>query len=460
MDRAAGRNLLLIAILLAVDLVIAVLIRADRVTQIAGEDRRWLDYLAIFGLAVVAVTILLTIRAGRDMEGMWRRAVEADDRLQAVAATSHDWMWQATPDLIVTYCSAGVSEALGYEPDNVVGRSFLDLLHPDDAVAARMVRDESIRSATGWSDLELRWRRSDGSYVELQGSGIPILAEDGRVIGFRGTRRIAPSSTSPADAADARARVQGVLVERALEVALQPIIDVTRGRWVGVEALARFRDGRSPDVWLAEAHSVGFGLSLELLAAEVALEVQDVLPADISLCINVSPEVLVSPTFTASLTRGGHDLRRLILEITEHELVRDYDAINAALLPLRERGLRLSVDDTGAGYASFTHVLRLQPDIIKLDRSLLSGIHDDRARRALVTALVLLALELDAEIVAEGVETEAELFAILDLGIDLAQGYHLARPAREPSVWRSWATRDWKAAVQTPSAAATPALKR
>ena len=83
-------------------------------------------------------------------------------------------------------------------------------------------------------------------------------------------------------------------------------------------------------------------------------------------------------------------------EITEHAAVSGYEDIRAALLPHRERGLKLAVDDTGAGYASFAHVLRLRPDIIKLDRSLLADIDHDAARRAFVTAIVLMALELDA----------------------------------------------------------------
>jgi EAL domain-containing protein (putative c-di-GMP-specific phosphodiesterase class I) len=90
--------------------------------------------------------------------------------------------------------------------------------------------------------------------------------------------------------------------------------------------------------------------------------------------------------------------------------------------------MRLAVDDTGAGYASFAHVLRLRPDDIKLDRSLVAGIDSDAARRAFVTAIVLLALELEAAVTGEGVETPGELATLNTLGVDRAQGYHLGSP--------------------------------
>jgi EAL domain-containing protein (putative c-di-GMP-specific phosphodiesterase class I) len=135
------------------------------------------------------------------------------------------------------------------------------------------------------------------------------------------------------------------------------------------------------------------------------------------------------------------------VEITEHRPVACYDDVLAALRPLREQGLHLAVDDTGAGYASFQHVLRLRPESIKLDRSLLSEITTDPARRSLVTAIVLLALDLGATVVAEGVEDEAELCALADLGVHLAQGYLLARPASDAAVQASWARLDWRPAL-------------
>ena len=119
---------------------------------------------------------------------------------------------------------------------------------------------------------------------------------------------------------------------------------------------------------------------------------------------------------------------RLAIELTEHARITDYPALSEALTGLRARGVRLMIDDVGAGFASLHHILRLAPDAIKLDRSLTSGIEADPARRALAAALVTFAGEIGATIIAEGIETEDELAALQALGVERGQGFHLGRP--------------------------------
>jgi EAL domain-containing protein (putative c-di-GMP-specific phosphodiesterase class I) len=240
-----------------------------------------------------------------------------------------------------------------------------------------------------------------------------------------------------------RLRLIDMLRDEAVDVALQPIVSVVTGRMVGAEALARFRDGRGPEAWFAEARSIGFGLELDRLCFSAALDLLPVLPPDVSLSVNTSPELLVDPAFQQLLTGPDVDLSRLVVEVTEHVEIGRYDDIRAALLPVRERGLRLAVDDTGAGYASFSHVLQLRPDIIKIDRSLVSNVTTDPARRSLLTALVLLALDLGATVTAEGVEDRSELETLAALGVDEAQGYFLARPTTDPVRWARWSERTW-----------------
>ena len=240
-------------------------------------------------------------------------------------------------------------------------------------------------------------------------------------------------------------RTEALLAAPAgLQIALQPIVDLTTGRWSAVEALSRFPDNAPPDRWFAEAHETGgLGVRLELLALTRALDVLPVLPPDVQLSANASPQLVLDPAFHELLDRCGSHRERLTVEITEHAAVTGYEDIRAALLPHRERGLRLAVDDTGAGYSSFAHVLRLRPDVVKLDRSLLADIDHDAARRAFVTAIVLMALELEAAVTAEGVETAAELDTLRTLGVDTVQGYLLARPSTDPAAWQAWARRDW-----------------
>lgn len=130
----------------------------------------------------------------------------------------------------------------------------------------------------------------------------------------------------------------------------------------------------------------------------------------------------------------------------------DYDQLNAALAPLRERGVRFAIDDTGAGYASLSHVLRLHPDIVKLDRDLIENLDDDRARRSLVTALVLLALDVGATVTGEGVETVTQWETLATLGVDHVQGYLVAPPSTAWMQWQTWWGRHWTSRCPVESA--------
>jgi len=236
-----------------------------------------------------------------------------------------------------------------------------------------------------------------------------------------------------------------------LQIALQPIVNLETGDWVGVEALARFPDNDPPERWFAEAHEAGMGVALEKRVVQDALLLLAHLPTHVRLAVNASPALILDPDFAEIIEGCGADRDRVTIEITEHAAVARYEDIQTALLPHRERGVRLAVDDTGAGYASFAHVLLLRPDVIKLDRSLLVDIAQDAARRAFVTAIVLLALELDAVVTAEGVETSVELDVLRSLGVDTVQGYLLARPSIEPGDWAGWAERNWPAHCGLPS---------
>jgi EAL domain-containing protein (putative c-di-GMP-specific phosphodiesterase class I) len=224
-------------------------------------------------------------------------------------------------------------------------------------------------------------------------------------------------------------RIQSVISGDGLSIVYQPIINVAQEKVVGFESLTRFSATplRSPDVWFNETASVGMGAQLEMRAVELAMAALDSLPQDVYLSFNVSPEALINGDLRRVLE--GMPLERLVLEVTEHATIDEYSDLTNALAPLRTRGLRLAVDDAGAGFASFRHILRLQPDIIKLDMSLTRDIDTDAARRALAAALIRFAHETGSKIVAEGVETASELSVLRSLGVNKAQGYFLGRPA-------------------------------
>jgi EAL domain-containing protein (putative c-di-GMP-specific phosphodiesterase class I) len=223
-------------------------------------------------------------------------------------------------------------------------------------------------------------------------------------------------------------RIEAVLASGHIEMVFQPIIDLSTSTIAGHEALARFMSEpvRPPNEWFAEAEVVGLGSELELLAVRSALAQLDELPDRTYLSVNVAPTTATRPEL-AEMVSPYRD--RVVVELTEHDQVDQYDQLDDALDRLRGADVRIAIDDAGSGYASLRHILRLHPDIIKLDTDLTRHIHQDNSRRALAAALVVFAEELGASIVAEGIETVEELDTIRGLGISCGQGYYLGRPA-------------------------------
>lgn len=225
--------------------------------------------------------------------------------------------------------------------------------------------------------------------------------------------------------------VRITLADRSMQTVYQPIVDLRTGATVGAEALARFTAPpfRTPDLWFAEAAELGLGTELEVSALRSALEQLVKLPAGLYLSINASPATIVSAEFRAALAEIPAE--RVVLELTEHTGVDDYHLLAEAIAEMRSNGLRLAVDDAGAGFSSFRHILNLRPDIIKLDIALTRGIDTDPARRALGSAMLAFGLDAyNASIVAEGIETPSELSTLQGLGCHYGQGYYLGRPAQ------------------------------
>ncbi|MCU1449133.1 MAG: hypothetical protein JWP02_1303 [Acidimicrobiales bacterium] len=229
-----------------------------------------------------------------------------------------------------------------------------------------------------------------------------------------------------------RERIERVLDADPPTMVFQPVVDLHTGRVVGAEALARFtcEPQRPPDVWFAEAEDVGLGSDLELAALERGLTGLDEMPDDTYMAVNISAATATNPALTNALARLPGT--RVVLELTEHTRVEDYDTLLAALDGLRCQSVRVAVDDAGSGYAGLGHILRLRPDIIKLDIDLTRGIDADPVRRALAASLVTFGAEIGADITAEGIETAEELDVLRSLGVACGQGYYLARPGPLP----------------------------
>ena len=247
---------------------------------------------------------------------------------------------------------------------------------------------------------------------------------------YASLRRIATPADKPAPETSQQVqdRVDSVLRNQALRSVYQPIVEINDLTVVGYEALSRFSDQgeRGPQQWFADGFAAGRGVELEWLAASNALDILGSLPDAQFLALNMS---------AASIMRNAEQpfcdpqvCPRIVIELTEHVPVEDYTALHRALATMRAHGTRLAADDVGSGYAGFRHLLRLEPDIIKLDISLVGGIHRSSTQRALAKALIAFADDVGAIVIAEGVEQPDELLALRDLGLRWAQGFLLGLP--------------------------------
>lgn len=228
------------------------------------------------------------------------------------------------------------------------------------------------------------------------------------------------------DQAETLARLRPLMNTGGPHVVLQPIVDLATGYRIGAEALSRFPAdwGRTPDVCFAEAHAVGVGLELEMLALERAAEHLKGVAGYVAM--NVSPSTVT--TSRCTLLLSSLPMERIVLELSEDAPVSDYTALDNALAPLRARGLRLAVDDVGAGFASLQHIVLTGPDIIKLDRTITHGVSQDDALTGIVGSLVEFAHGSATTVVAEGVESADDAAALAALGVDHGQGYFFGRP--------------------------------
>ena len=223
--------------------------------------------------------------------------------------------------------------------------------------------------------------------------------------------------------------IRDAIAGPALQMHFQPLVDLGANRVVAYEALARFRGHPdvTPDGWFRNAATFGLREDLELAALSCGLRALEDLRDEVAVCVNLSASAMRSSKLAACLEGLPPD--RIVLELTEQEEVTDYMALNRAILRYRADGVRLAVDDAGAGFASMRHIVSLQPDIIKLDATWVTDIDADPVRRAMVVSLASFARSIDALMVGEAVETQAQADVLRDTGVPWGQGYYFARPA-------------------------------
>lgn len=447
LDTPRGRDVL--ACFLAVQTAFAVTAGADLILDPAVTARPGLQLL------LGSLILMSILMAGFVAVRFYRchRAERASSRdtaqlMDTVLTTSHEWLWALDAQGNFAFSSPTCIALTGYDPSELVGKHFSVVADIEDVPAAilSLIHAPGVE---GHAQGIVRCRHRDGSSVWIESSTHNRPVRAGQPAGLVGTSRRVPMETArEAAAALSRTRIRAMIDENKMLTAFQPIKNLAAGHIIGAEALTRFvsEDGSGPDYWFEEAASVGLSEDLEIAALEVALKAAMGLPSSIYVALNASPATCLDPLLPEILERSGLALERIVLELTERLEVEDYCPLVAALEPLRRRGLRIAIDDAGSGFASMRHVLHIRPDIIKLDRSLIAGIDDDEGRQALGAAMAEFARRLGASVVAEGIETEAELAAVTELGLTAGQGYLFGRPTIDDRDWENWRLQTWPAA--------------
>jgi diguanylate cyclase (GGDEF)-like protein len=243
-----------------------------------------------------------------------------------------------------------------------------------------------------------------------------------------------PTLTAARPNARLRRVLESLLTEDAIAAAVQPIIRLYEGSVIAYEALARFPPRPqllTPDELFASASSLGMQNRVDLACLRAALREAPKL-GDADLFVNVLIGTLLDRSGMTALDSAvrdaGVDPTSVVLEFSEREPVTDLARLQRIAAELRSRGFRIAVDDAGAGHASMRVIAELRPEFIKVDRSLIHAVDTDRARRALVVALLSFGGHIGARLIAEGIETRAELDMLLSLGVMFGQGWLPGRP--------------------------------
>ena len=317
--------------------------------------------------------------------------------------------------------------AAGHIPQIVIDTAKVPLCEGDaltQSLPVRAVMCAPVDGADG-APLGMFCCLSRTPRPDFNGRDIAILQG---IAGRCGSRISAQRSVSQS-LLGLRDMISAIIRDEAFDIVYQPIKTANGHIIKGFEALCRFRmqPYRAPNQWFDDAAKVGLRLELEVAVIRKVLNALHSLDDETFISLNVSPNTVSSGKLAKAL--AGWPCPRIVLEITENSTATDYEMLVIEVARLRQMGALIAIDDAGGGHSGLQHIVKMNPDIIKLDISLTASIDTDIVRRSIAASLVNFATEIDAMIVAEGVETQAELDALAVLGVPLAQGHFLARPA-------------------------------
>jgi EAL domain-containing protein (putative c-di-GMP-specific phosphodiesterase class I) len=334
---------------------------------------------------------------------------------------------EGTEPLDQTYCQKVVAGAMG---------PLIRDAANDPVAAAFAVTEELGVGAYLGVPVQFSSGRLYGTLCCLSGATAPDLSERDVLFMRMAAALVAEQLEREEVASEERRtmvrRIRAAIDERRFAIVYQPIVSLESGTVLGYEALSRFAPppARPPQAWFDEAWLVGLGAELELATASAALDGLPRVPDAAYLALNFSPETLLSPELDKLLDPSL--CPRLVVEITEHARVLDYEPVRRRLDFLRARGVRFAIDDLGTGHAGVSHLLEFRPEILKVDLSVVQGVRRDKVRRAIAATFATFAAHLGIELVAEGIERAEDQEALEILGLTAGQGFHIAEPGPLP----------------------------
>jgi diguanylate cyclase (GGDEF)-like protein len=234
--------------------------------------------------------------------------------------------------------------------------------------------------------------------------------------------------------------LQDILRQRDLSALFQPIMDFSSGTFLGFEGLIRGPADNplhAPIKLFGAAKRQGLALEVEMLCRQVVLESFAAQNLPGKLFLNVSPEALTHPSFKngqtlAYLENLNIDPKRVIIEITENQPTFDFEGMRLALLHYRSMGFQIAMDDLGEGFSSLRLWSEMRPEFVKIDMHFVQGVNTDPLKQQFLRSIQSIALSSGTQVIAEGIETDAEFKIIRDIGIAFGQGYFIARPSHVP----------------------------
>lgn len=240
----------------------------------------------------------------------------------------------------------------------------------------------------------------------------------------------------PANIGHIRAKLRRLMEEEKIRVLAQPIVSLSEGTVKGWEILTRGPEHTpfaKPGNLFHYAYQTGMLLELELLVLKKSFLVIRQKKTHCPVFINVTVPSLMNPCFFQQVTKLLEQFpeinpRQIVLEISERHMIEHIPTFNQAIRCFRETGFRFALDDTGDGYASLHMIAEVQPEVIKIDRSIVHNIDQSQVKATILQSLLAIAGQIGSEVIVEGIETEAEARTLMEQNIDWVQGYFFSRP--------------------------------